>query len=151
MGEHTADLLARRLKALDAIMNAEIGDLESIPEIGPRTAEGIVDYFARSENREMIEDLLASGVRIANNEEGAGDLPLAGKRFVLTGTLATMTRSEATRAIKERGGEVSSSVSGKTDYVVIGENPGSKAAKARRLGVATLNEEGFVSLLKGEA
>ena len=150
VGEHTADLLAHHLKSLDAIMDANVNELESIPEIGPRTAEGIVDYFARSENREMISDLLASGVTIVNNQEEKTDLRFTGKRFVLTGTLATMTRSEASKAIKERGGEVSSSVSRRTDYVVIGENPGSKATRASQLGVATLNEEEFVSLLKGE-
>ncbi|HDL85449.1 MAG TPA: NAD-dependent DNA ligase LigA, partial [Candidatus Acetothermia bacterium] len=149
VGEHTADILATQLKSLDAIMRAEIDDLEQIPEIGPRTAEGIVDYFARKENREMISDLLTSGVSITSDEEEKSDRSLAGKKFVLTGTLSTMTRSEATRAIKERGGDVSSSVSSKTDYVVVGENPGSKATKAQQLGVATLNEEEFVSLLGG--
>ncbi len=149
VGEHTADVLARHLKSLDAIMSAETDVLESIPEIGPRTAEGIVDYFSRSENQEMISDLLASGVKIISPDEAESDQLLEGKKFVLTGTLSTMTRSEATRAIKDRGGEVSASVSSKTDFVVIGENPGSKATKAQQLGVSTLNEEEFLKLLGG--
>jgi len=149
VGEHTADVLARHLKSLDAIMSAETGELESIPEIGPRTVEGIVDYFASSENKEMISDLLTSGVTVIDESE-PNDQSLSGKKFVLTGTLSTMTRSEGSVAIRDRGGEVSSTVSRKTDYVIIGENPGSKAARAQQLGVSTLSEEEFVSLLKGE-
>ena len=143
------DILARQLKTLDAIMDAEAADLEGIPEIGPRTAEGIVDYFAQSANREMISDLLASGVTVIDDGE-PNDQSLSGKRFVLTGTLSAMTRSEASQAIRDRGGEVSSAVSSKTDYVVVGENPGSKAAKAQQLGVSILNEQEFVSLLGGK-
>jgi len=149
VGEHMGDILARQLKTIDAIMDAEAADLEGIPEIGPRTAEGIVDYFAQSANREMISDLLASGVTVIDDGE-PNDHSLSGKRFVLTGTLSAMTRSEASQAIRDRGGEVSSAVSSKTDYVVVGENPGSKAAKAQQLGVSILNEQEFVSLLGGK-
>ena len=149
VGEHMGDILARQLKTLDAIMSAEVDDLEGIPEIGPRTAEGIVDYFAQSANREMISDLLAAGVTVIDDGE-PNDQSLSGKRFVLTGTLSAMTRSEASQAIRDRGGEVSSAVSSKTDYVVVGENPGSKAAKAQQLGVSILNEQEFVSLLGGK-
>ncbi len=146
VGEHAASLLADHLGSLDKVMQATIDELTAIPEIGPRTAEGIVDFFAQPRNQEMIRDLLASGVTAAE-AKAAVDQSLADKRFVLTGTLATMTRSEATAAIKERGGEVSSSVSGRTDYVVMGENPGSKAAKARELGVTILSEDEFRALL----
>ncbi|MEA3239528.1 MAG: NAD-dependent DNA ligase LigA [Candidatus Bipolaricaulota bacterium] len=149
VGEHTADILARDLKSLDAIMKAEVDDLEGIPEIGPRTAEGIVDYLAQSANREMISDLLTSGVTVIDESE-PNDQSLSGKKFVLTGTLSTMTRNEASHAIKDRGGEVSSTVSRKTDYVVMGENPGSKAARAQQLGVSTLSEEEFLALLGGK-
>lgn len=148
VGEHTSGILASHLKSLDAIMGAKIDDLEQIPEIGPRTAEGIVDYFAQEQNRRMISDLLASGV-IITSEDRSNNQSLADKKFVLTGTLSTITRSEATRAIKDRGGEVSSAVSSKTDYVIVGENPGSKAAKAQQLGVSILSEEEFLSLLGG--
>jgi DNA ligase (NAD+) len=150
VGEHTAGILSRHLQRFDAIMGAKINDLEQIPEIGPRTAEGIVDYFAQEQNKEMISDLLASGV-IITSEDRSSDQSLAGKRFVLTGTLSTITRSEATRAIEDRGGEVSSAVSSKTDYVIVGENPGSKAARAHQLGVSTLSEEEFLSLFGGKA
>jgi len=146
VGEHTSDILARHLKTLDMIMDAESDDLEQIAEIGPRTAEGIVDYFAQEQNREMISDLLTSGVTVIDESE-PNDQSLSGKKFVLTGTLSTMTRSEASVAIRDRGGEVSSTVSRKTDYVVMGENPGSKAARAQQLGVSTLSEEEFLALL----
>jgi DNA ligase (NAD+) len=149
VGEHTAQLLAHRLNAIDEIMSASKDDLENIPEIGPRTAEAITDYFAQRSNKQMISDLLNLGVRVTSTDDSR-DQSLYKKRFVLTGSLSSMTRKEATSAIRDRGGEVSSTVSNNTDYVVVGENPGSKRTKAQELNIPTLNEERFLNILEGE-
>ncbi|MCK4355774.1 NAD-dependent DNA ligase LigA [Candidatus Bipolaricaulota bacterium] len=146
VGEHAAVLLAQAFLTLKGLMEASEEDLRAIPEIGPRTAEGIVDFFSNPANKEMIAELFAVGVKphiaaVPTSEK------LAGKRFVLTGTLSSMTRSEAGERIKQLGGAVSASVSAQTDYVVVGENPGSKAQKALNLNIATLSEEEFIALL----
>ncbi len=149
VGEHTADLLAGAFGSLEAVMAAGELELLGVPEIGPRTAAALADFFANAENRRMIDALLDAGVRIETTA-----LPpatrLSGKRFVLTGTLSSMTRAQASERIRRLGGEVSSAVSRKTDYVVVGESPGSKAQRARDLGVETLTEERFLALLEGK-
>jgi DNA ligase (NAD+) len=146
VGEHTADLLAAAFPSLKDLIAAKEEDLLALPEVGPRTAEGIVDFFSNPSNKEMIAELLAAGVDL-RGQVAPTSAALAGKRFVLTGTLSTMTRGEAGAQIKKRGGTVSSSVSARTDYVVVGENPGSKAQKARELNITTLTEDEFLSLL----
>ena len=146
VGEHAADLLAQAFLTLKGLMGASEEVLRAIPEIGPRTAEGIVDFFSNPANKEMIAKLRTSGVRVAVASAPASE-KLAGKRFVLTGTLSSMPRSEANERIRRHGGAVSTSVSAQTDYVVVGENPGSKAQKARELNIATLNEKEFIALL----
>jgi DNA ligase (NAD+) len=146
VGEHAADLLAQAFLTLNSLMEASEEDLCAIPEIGPRTAEGIVDFFSNPVNKEMIAKLHTSGVRVTVAGAPASE-KLDGKRFVLTGTLASITRSEASARIKQLGGAVAASVSARTDYVVVGENPGSKAQKAHELNIATLSEEEFIALL----
>jgi DNA ligase (NAD+) len=146
VGEHAADLLAQAFLTLNSLMEASEEDLCAIPEIGPRTAEGIVDFFSNPANKEMIAKLHTSGVRVTVAGAPASE-KLDGKRFVLTGTLASITRSEASARIKQLGGAVAASVSARTDYVVVGENPGSKAQKAHELNIATLSEEEFIALL----
>ncbi len=146
VGEHAADLLAQAFLTLRGLMEASEEDLRAIPEIGPRTAEGIVDFFSNPANKEMIAELRTSGVRVAVASAPASE-KFTGKRFVLTGTLSSMTRSEAGERIKQLGGAVSTSVSAQTDYVIVGENSGSKAQKALNLSIATLNEEEFIALL----
>jgi len=131
-------------------MAATEEELQEIPEIGPKIAASVVAFFAAEENREIVRRLEQAGVRTREEAKVRGDLPLAGKTFVLTGALERFTRQEAERLITELGGRVASSVSRKTDYVVVGENPGSKYERAAALGVPILNEEEFLALV-GEA
>ncbi len=149
VGEHTSQLISQHLETLDRIMNAETDELEGIPEIGPRTAEAIVDYFEQSSNKDMVSDLLASGVQVIDTGTLAEQF-LSGKKFVLTGSLSSMTRKEAKQAIIDKAGEVLSSVSRNTDYLVVGDSPGSKKEKAQQLRIPTLTEEEFLNILKGE-
>jgi DNA ligase (NAD+) len=151
VGEGAAELLADHVGGdLDALTTASREDLEGIPGVGPTIAESVVRFFADHRNRDEVERLRALGVRWerrAPRRRGAG--PLAGQTFVLTGTLAGMTRDEAKRRIEDAGGKVTSSVSKKTSYVVAGAEPGSKLARAEELGVAVLDEAGLEALLAG--
>jgi len=152
VGERTAEILAEAFGSLEAIASADVEALVALPDIGPRTAEAIVEFFRSDENSHGIADLLEAGVSIRRSPQSdPGLAPLAGKRFVLTGTLESMTRQEAGARVKTLGGSVSSSISGKTDFVVVGENPGSKAARAEELGLEVLSEKGFLALLEGHA
>ncbi len=152
VGEATAKDLARYFGSLDRLMDADIDSLLQVTDVGPVVAQSILDFFAESHNKEVIERLRASGVCW---EEVPGEANLrpdthfiAGKSFVLTGTLPNMTRDEAREHIEMHGGKVIGSVSGKTDYVVVGENPGSKHEKAVRFGVKLLDEDQFKALLQ---
>jgi len=148
VGGTVATALARHFQSLDAIAMAGEPDLVSVPGVGPEIAAAVVAWFASAGNRSLVERLKAAGVRTA--DEGAGVAPasgsLSGKRFVLTGTLPRLTRAEASALIEAAGGTVVGSVSGKTDYVVVGDTPGSKADKARELGVPTIDEDGLRAL-----
>ena len=148
VGERTAALLAERFRGLDAIAAASPEALDEVDEVGPRIAESIRAYFASSRNRELVERLRAHGLRFDEPESGA-DRPgrLAGKVFVLTGTLAGLSRDEATARIEAAGGKVTGAVSRNTDYVVVGDKPGSKLRKAQQLDVAVLDEAGLLELL----
>lgn len=151
VGEATAKDLAAHLGSLDRLMAADSERLQQIPDVGPVVAQSIADFFAEAHNREVIEQLRACGVHWDEHGEkpvlAAAAAPLSGKTFVLTGTLPTMSREEAKERIEALGGKVSGSVSKKTDYVVVGTDPGSKYDKAVSLGVPILDEEGLVSLL----
>ncbi len=151
VGEATAKDLAAHLGSLDRLMAADSERLQQIPDVGPVVAQSIADFFAEAHNREVIEQLRACGVHWDEHGEkpvlAAAAAPLSGKTFVLTGTLPTMSREEAKERIEALGGKVSGSVSKKTDYVVVGADPGSKYDKAVSLGVPILDEEGLVSLL----
>ena len=120
----------------------------SIPEIGPRMAESVVKFFREPRNQETIARLKAAGVNTVVAESSGGLKPLAGKTFVLTGTLESLTRNEASEKIEALGGKVSGSVSKKTDYVVAGAEPGSKYNKALQLEVTILNEDEFLNMLE---
>lgn len=149
VGEHLAKVLADHFGSLNAIKNASEEDLMAIEDIGPQVAASIVDFFSSEENLESIEKLLRAGVnpeaeRPATVAEGS---PFAGKTVVFTGTLSSMTREEAKERVEALGGKVSSSVSSKTDFVVVGADPGSKARKARELGVKILSEDEFLQML----
>ena len=144
VGERTAELLAEHFERLDRIGAASPEALEEVEEVGPRIAASIRDFFASERNRELVERLRAHGLRFeAERADGGGAAPLAGKVFVLTGTLAGMTREEAKGRIQALGGKVVGSVSRRTDYVVAGDHPGSKLAKAQALEVAVLDEAGL--------
>ncbi|RLF37741.1 MAG: DNA ligase (NAD(+)) LigA [Thermoplasmata archaeon] len=147
VGEHMAKVLAERFKTLDALMNAREFELLSIHEVGPETARSVYNFFREERNREEIERLREVGVKatFARMEKKEGILK--GKVFVFTGALKEFTRSEAKRIVEELGGTVASSVSRNVDYVVVGENPGSKYDKAKKLGIKMINEEEFKKLI----
>jgi len=150
VGSHIAEVLARRFGTIDRVTSATEENLIAIPEIGPETAAAIVRFFANAENKRTIGDLLSVGLEIGSDLSAGGGGPLAGRRFVLTGTLASMSRDEAIARINEAGGRVTGSVSRKTDFVVVGRDPGAKAQRAIELGVTTLTEEEFLRLLAGD-
>jgi DNA ligase (NAD+) len=149
VGETTAKDLARHFGKLDALMDASIEQLLEVPDVGPIVAASIHTFFGQPHNREVVEQLLAAGVAPKESEGEADDRPrpLLGKTLVLTGTLPTLSRDEAQALIEEAGGKVSGSVSRKTNYVVAGEEAGSKLEKARTLGVTVLDEAGLQALL----
>lgn len=149
VGERAAKILAQQFGSLERLMASNSEELMAIPEIGPKIAESVVDYFSRPANCSLVERLTAAGLntREENKTVSIIDLPLAGKTFVVTGTLGGFSRQEAQKAIEALGGKVAGSVSKKTDYVVVGENPGSKYDKALTLGVKILDESEFVKLI----
>ena len=146
VGEATSKNLARHFRSLEALSQADEQELEKVDDVGAEMARSIVEHFSHPENRHELAALLKVVQPVAPKKISAGS-SLAGKTLVLTGTLPTLSRSDATRLIEENGGKVSSSVSKKTDYVVAGEEAGSKLEKARTLGVAVLDEEGLKGLL----
>jgi len=150
VGDHVATVLANRLKSLDAIAAASEEQLAAVDEIGPTIAASVAAWFADEGNQRLVRRLAAAGVTTRAADGGGPALPqtLAGKAFVLTGGLEGYTRDEAAHAIEERGGRVTASVSKKTDYVVVGADPGAKAARAAELGVPTLDEAAFRDLLE---
>ena len=146
VGEVAAESIARKLRSIDACMSATVEDFTAVEDIGEITATALVEFFADESSRELISRLKSLGVNTdATAEERAETLQ--GLTFVLTGTLPTMTRDEASALIKQAGGKVSGSVSKKTSYVVAGEEAGSKLTKANELGVAVLDEDGLLRLL----
>ncbi|MEP6921849.1 MAG: NAD-dependent DNA ligase LigA [bacterium] len=150
VGDRTAAILARHFGSLEALTKASVEALDDVPEIGLTVAQSVRDWFDDAGNAELTERLHAVGLR--TEMEGAtramSDERFAGKQFVLTGTLASYTRDEARTLIEARGGRVMSSVSKKTDYVVAGEEAGSKLEKATTLGVAVLDEAAFRTMLR---
>ena len=146
VGEATAHLLARYFHAFEDLRQAGEEELTHIEGIGPQVAKGIREFFASARNQEIIDQLLQE-VHLEAPEKPAAS-PLAGKTFVFTGGLERFSREEAKAQVTARGGRVSSSVSAKIDYVVVGAEPGSKYTKAQKLGVTTLNEEEFEELLQ---
>jgi DNA ligase (NAD+) len=151
VGEATAASLAAHFGGLDAIMAAAEEDLLSVADVGPVVASRIRAFFDEAHNREVISRLKDAGVHWEESTPRAApkDGPLAGKTFVLTGSLADMTRDEAKDRIQALGGKVTGSVSKKTDYVIFGEKAGSKLSKAHQLEVETLDETQFEALLEG--
>ncbi len=146
IGSHTARLLAQHFGSIDKLMSASEEEIGKIPGIGAAVAQSLKNFFADKENLRLIERLRKAGLKF-EEKTALGPKPLAGKKFVLTGTLERFTREEATEKIMALGGVVSSSVSKKTDYVVVGKEPGSKLDRARALGVKIINEAEFLQLL----
>jgi DNA ligase (NAD+) len=133
---------------MEALAMANEEQLTQIPEIGPKIAASLVEYFGNEQARRLLQGLAMAGVRMRQEKSpaAAGNLTLAGKQFVLTGTLPSLTRGEAEDMIRKLGGKVASSVSKKTGYVVVGQDPGSKFDRAVSLGIPILEEDAFRKL-----
>ena len=147
VGPTAAQALARELRSLDAIAAASAAELAVVEGVGPTIAEAVVDWFADPRHRDIIERIRAGGATLAHAGDGAGPRPLEGVTVVITGTLSAYSRDGAIEAVQARGGKVSNSVSKKTAFCVVGDNPASKYDKAVALGVAVLAEAGFAVLL----
>lgn len=145
VGAHVAQVLARHYRSLQAIAQAEVEDLARVHGIGQTTAEAVATFMHEPHNRQLVDRLAAAGVNMIEAVEESADQTFAGKTFVVTGT-HPVSRKEVTQFIESRGGRVTSSVSKTTDYVVVGDDPGSKFEKARQLGVATLTWEQLSAL-----
>jgi len=150
VGERTAGILARHFGSLEALSKATAEELDDIPEIGLTVAESVRSWFAIDANRELCDRLRAAGVKtkLEKQSDAERDERFVGKQFVLTGKMESFTRDEARGLIEARGGRVNSSVSKKTDYVIAGEEAGSKLDKAKELGVTIIDETGFKKMTK---
>jgi DNA ligase (NAD+) len=147
VGSEMAEILAGHFGSLDALAEASVEELGTIPTVGPKIAESVHAWFQDDSNRRLVEKLRRAGVRL-EAEAAAREGPLSGLSFVVTGTLSRWSRNEAEGLIKSLGGAVGSSVTRKTDYLVLGESPGSKLQKAQEYGTKLLSEEEFVELLR---
>jgi DNA ligase (NAD+) len=148
VGERGAQALAGAFGSMDALMSASKEQLQAVSDIGPVVAAAVRAYLDQPQNQALIKELVAAGLKMdAPITAASAPGPLSGKTFVLTGTLPSMSREEATAAIQSRGGKVTGSVSKKTDYVVAGADPGSKLAKAEALGISVLDEDAFRKLV----
>ena len=145
VGEHVAEVLSQEFGDVGKLMEANFDRLIAVHEIGPGSAESIVAFFAEPHNCSVIKGLFAAGVtpRVEERQEFFG-----GKRFVITGSLGYWSRDEVVAILESAGGRVTSSVSKQTDYVIVGEKPGSKARKARDLKVTILDEDGLLAMLQ---
>ena len=147
VGERMGQILASHYKSLDELARASYDDLIRVEGIGPKVAESIVFFFKQPENSKLLHQLKIAGLTFTAKVEDHGEKPFASQTFVLTGKLEALSREEAAGIIEKMGGTVSSSVSRKTDYVIVGESPGSKLAKARELDVPTIDEKEFLKLI----
>ena len=149
VGERLAQTLAAHFRGLDILAAAGVEELTAVEDVGPVVAESIAFFFKQPENRDLLRKFKAAGLNFAAKKgEAKGDQPLAGKTFVLTGGLDRFSRDEAKDAVERRGGTVTDSVSKKTTYLVVGKAPGSKFAKAQKLGITILNEKDFSKLIE---
>jgi DNA ligase (NAD+) len=149
VGEVVAGDLASAYHDLDALSSTTLDDLQQVEGIGPNIAEAITDWFARDRNRQVLNKLKQAGIWPVEKPASREDMspqPLDGLTFVVTGTLAGFSRDEIKAFIESKGGKVTGSVSNKTDYVVAGENPGSKLDKAQQLNIAILDEDALMKL-----
>lgn len=148
VGEETAYDLAKHFGTLNHLMDANKEDLSKIPNIGEVVAESAAEFFGDRKNQKEIRDLLDVGVRVKSEQKKAVNPKIAGKSFVITGSLDSLTRESAQQKIRDAGGDVSSSVSKETDFLIIGAEPGSKYDKAKKLGVKIIDEKTFLDMLK---
>jgi len=147
VGERTAELLAEHFGTMEKIAEAGIDELQQAPEVGPKVAESICLFFREPQNQLLVERLKKANLSFEYTVKQRKDGPLAGKTFVLTGTLPRMTREEAKYRIEAAGGKVAGSVSNKTSYVVAGEDAGSKLLKAKSLNVPVIGEAELLEML----
>jgi DNA ligase (NAD+) len=148
VGERTAQALASRFKDLKTLSKASVEEIIQVEDVGPKVAESVVFFFNQPENNELMNKLREAGLNFSYERQAKpGELPLARQTFVLTGTLSKFTREEASDIIENQGGTVTSSVSKKTTYVVVGDSPGSKIEKAHKLGIPMLGEKEFSKLV----
>ena len=147
VGRNTARILAKRFASLDELAKCTAGQLVAIHEIGDKVAESIVDYFSNPEKKLLLRKLQQAGVEPQGEVVIRQDGPLTGKTFVITGTLSKLSRKAAEELVEQLGGRASGSVSKRTDYVVAGENAGSKLAKAEQLGIEVLDEARFAKMV----
>jgi DNA ligase (NAD+) len=148
VGERTAEFLADEFGSLDAIAAAGVEELQGAAEVGPKVAESVFRFFREPRNQALVDRLRAAGLRFEHDSARPVSGALKGLTFVLTGTLPSLSREEAKRLIEIAGGKVTGSVSKKTNYVVAGEDSGSKLAKARALGVPVVDEPRLLELIK---
>jgi DNA ligase (NAD+) len=148
VGEHTAWVLANRYGSIKKVGHLSLEELADVPEMGPVMAESVYNFFRSKENLEILQKLKDSGLKMSDDSKKTGAVPLAGKTVVITGALKSFSRSEAGEAVRKAGGNPSSMVSKNTDFLVEGEDAGSKLDKARTLGVKIVSEEEFKKLLK---
>jgi DNA ligase (NAD+) len=147
VGEHVARVLAARFPSVEDLENASVDDLTEVDEVGPGVAESIGNFFGEPRNKEVVDSLLAAGLRYEKATSRAGPGALEGKVFVFTGSLETMKRGDARKLVEVRGGTAASSVSKKVDFVIAGADPGSKLDKARELGLKIIDEEEFKKMV----
>jgi len=148
VGERTAQALASHFKSVDALIQATFEELIQIPDVGHKVAESIIFFFSQPENIELVNRLREAGLNFSEKEMAEeGKKPLTGQTFVLTGKLSHFTREEAIDIIESLGGQVTSSVSLKTSYVIVGESPGSKLQRSKKYGIPSLNESEFQALI----
>jgi DNA ligase (NAD+) len=147
VGEQTARDLANHFLSLENLQKASLEELQKVKEIGPVVAKSIFEYFRDKRNLKFIEKLKKCGVEIESPAKSLKSTKLKGLIFVFTGTLKSMTREEAKKKVLELGGGVSDSVSRKVSFLVLGEGPGSKLEKAKKLGIKILSEEEFLKMI----
>jgi DNA ligase (NAD+) len=148
VGERTAQLLASHFGSMEKLANASLEDLMEVNEVGPKVAQGVADFFSEPVNKKLIDRLRAAAVNMKEERQAPKGTKFAGMTFVFTGTLANRSREQAEALVVQQGGKAGSSVSKKTNYVVVGTDPGSKFDKAKSLGVPILDEQGFETLLR---
>jgi len=150
VGERTAQLLAQHFGSMEKLAEASEEELTGVTEVGPKVAEGILEFFSERANRKLIERLSGAGVNMKEERAALKSTKFAGMTFVFTGTLAHRAREEAEALVASHGGKAGSSVSKKTNYVVVGADPGSKFDKAKSLGVPILDEAQFEKLVSSK-